>query len=577
VNVIISGWGNYAINTESLSENVTVYRPVPMPIPTAAIDYAGEKLTGLATGSYRFKHEGEPDFGGAHAVTDGTYNLADKGAWMDGQKLYIKREAEGNTVDSAVQELTIPARPLAPDLDDIDITPAGSDPDGKIVMEISPTIGVVWEYNRYADQSNTWTEFDENNTADDLHWGLYYVREKARNGATAANSNFAGYRTSVYVPAAEDYIFAPVYEGYDGTEAAHAAMDITMGDSEISSVVLEGTNAATYFDLDEDEGTWTIKPKTGLPVGRYEATVKITHGESQDTYRAAAFQVYAHAVITSVAAIDIDEDGTTDQIWVEFDHNYPNVAGGDTNTYFQYSQFAITGAAEKVDNDTMGFAVEPTAYGNLYKFNVKPHTWAKASDTVTVTLTLHSGEGAPYAYQASQDGNTLSEEGTIAVKRTITSAAPLVFHSSFPTSAIQFTLSGYDIDVTKLIGYYTGDENEPSIKMQVSATEGGSTASAYVLGVSKVDAAEDTYRVFIYTAAEGAAQVNIADYVDAPSTAVTLTSSDTITFAADGDAYFLNAGGYNYTSDIGAFQILPAIDAGAAVVAPEVVSDPDEL
>jgi hypothetical protein len=183
VSVLMTGFGNYMLMPDALHPNpgsVTVYKPVPMDTPDVAIDYARELLTGLAPNKYyAFRHGETGDFGDYHpASASGTYSLSDKEDWFD-STVYIKRQAEGDTVDSEPYELNILARPAEP----ATLTPTNDSVsgegthDGKITIIPAPESGYTWEYNRPA-LDHEWHPVD-GTLIEDLHWGLYYVRQKA--------------------------------------------------------------------------------------------------------------------------------------------------------------------------------------------------------------------------------------------------------------------------------------------------------------------------------------------------------------------------------------------------------------
>ncbi len=144
--------------------SITAYRaPVPEVKPNAVIDYAKEELEGFSDD-------------GIYTVNGDTVNVVDgavaiESSWF-GTTLSIVKKGNGtNTTNSAIQTLTIPARPEAPteaiSVTDESYPNAG---DGKIT-------GVNDSMEYSTDQKN-WTEITGTELTG-LDSGTYYVRKKA--------------------------------------------------------------------------------------------------------------------------------------------------------------------------------------------------------------------------------------------------------------------------------------------------------------------------------------------------------------------------------------------------------------
>ncbi|MEK0314842.1 S-layer homology domain-containing protein [Cohnella sp. 56] len=95
--------------TESVTVTLSGTPATPEVMPTAEIDYVGEKLTGLTP-------NGKYTVNGTIATADGSGELALAGDWI-GQTLSIVKQGNGKTTaDSSAQSLVVASRPAAPEV-----------------------------------------------------------------------------------------------------------------------------------------------------------------------------------------------------------------------------------------------------------------------------------------------------------------------------------------------------------------------------------------------------------------------------------------------------------------------------
>ncbi|OWR31920.1 hypothetical protein CDO73_05440 [Saccharibacillus sp. O23] len=171
---------NAAFASAATSVTIGAFSASPETTPTATIDYAVEKLTGLVPGaSYTVNN--------ANATADASGNLSIDSAWL-GTTLSIVKVGNGSTTtDSSAQSLVIPSRPAAPStIGKTDETAAGAN-DGTLTG-----VDSSMEYKQGAD--GAWTD-GTGVTIGNLQPGTYYVRVKA----TA--SSFASPETSATIGA----------------------------------------------------------------------------------------------------------------------------------------------------------------------------------------------------------------------------------------------------------------------------------------------------------------------------------------------------------------------------------------
>jgi len=179
-------------DTTRLYARWTIIPPVPETTPSAGIYYAAQQLTGLVAGNYSFNG------GAAVAVPGTTSNIQD--AWL-GTTLRIVKLGNGTTTsDSLPQNLSIPARPAAPNV--TAIQPATDSAGG-----ISGTTTLM-EYR--AGTTGAWTTCTEASTTG-LTPGVYQVRLKATIGS------FPGTHATVTITAPQGPVNPPPDGGGGGS------------------------------------------------------------------------------------------------------------------------------------------------------------------------------------------------------------------------------------------------------------------------------------------------------------------------------------------------------------------------
>ncbi|MDR1954064.1 MAG: hypothetical protein LBQ21_06290 [Clostridiales Family XIII bacterium] len=302
VSIELTGFGNYMLMPDMANPGlVEVYRPVKMPTPSAIINFPAERLEGLVAGKYyAFHHSSEPEFDDYHpASADGTYDISTKESWKNGGDLYIKRQAEGDTVDSDAQALTIPARPAAPKSDSI--TKTDETFTGFADGTITPGADMQFSTQNGTNVSD-WTDAseltDENGVIKDLAPGIYYVRDKA-----VENTSFASQALAVEIAASFEaatytidldktgtHEFANLTYGYDSAGADALAQTVTVmntGNQPTGVLTIERTGAnADAFRLSVTSlgsiaatgittAAFTVLPDYNLAAGTYTAEVTV--------------------------------------------------------------------------------------------------------------------------------------------------------------------------------------------------------------------------------------------------------------------------------------------------------------
>ncbi len=204
---ILSSGANY--NFIDASPMVTIYKAkAPHATPQATIDYANEKLTGLAPDTTYVVN-------GSTVVADTYGHIVIPSFWM-GQTINVIQAASAGSVDSQPQSLMIPTRPLPPlNLSVTDATYAEA-LDGKISgvsSDMEYTISDVVQWNNI--YSNELTHLAVN---------TYFIRYKATASSFASKS--AGKIVGVKDPNAE-IVPAPVVMA-DDTLNTIIGLDTTM-------------------------------------------------------------------------------------------------------------------------------------------------------------------------------------------------------------------------------------------------------------------------------------------------------------------------------------------------------------
>jgi hypothetical protein len=156
-----------AFKSAEFSVTINAFVPTQEATPTAIIDFASEKLTGLVNGNYTFN-------GGAAVAVSGPYAI--QSGWFGTTVSIVKKGNGTTTLDSAEQSRAIPTRPGAPPVSD----GVGMITGASATMEIS------------ADGTN-WSLYSTPVPA-----GFYFVRVKQ------GVSNFVGTLTNTQVQVTAD-------------------------------------------------------------------------------------------------------------------------------------------------------------------------------------------------------------------------------------------------------------------------------------------------------------------------------------------------------------------------------------
>ncbi|WP_342424506.1 S-layer homology domain-containing protein [Paenibacillus sp. FSL E2-0178] len=219
----------------SVQLTVLSFTATPEATPAAEIDYAAEQLRGL-TPDASYTVNGIP----VTAAADG--NLAIDSSWLGSLLDIVKKGNASTTTDSAVQTLTLPARPAAPvGVSVTDVTYNGAN-DGTL-----QNLTVQMEYK--TGSAGLWTD-----VTDTIITGLapdtYYVREKATSTAFASNI------AQVTV--------------HDSDAVIPAAPEVAADDQNNTIVGLD-----TSMEFAVDDGTFIRYDGTNLPDLSGEHTVEV--------------------------------------------------------------------------------------------------------------------------------------------------------------------------------------------------------------------------------------------------------------------------------------------------------------
>lgn len=264
-----------AATDEAFKSNVqTLTAPSRGAAPTLpTIDYGSETLSDTtAAMEYRVGANGE-----WKQCTDEDMSVTE---WM-GQTVYFRTAAANENYASDPVSLTIPARRVAPSVQGVNESIAGSN-DGKIT---GLTAEIAYELSH--DNGQTWTDVTAGSTEiTGLEPGTYQVRIKAgtdRFASEAASVTIASGATPTYTLTVSAPTFGNVNEGY--TQPAAQALTITNSgnsDATISSVTVDSANFTIAGSGDtvpagESISSWTIQPAAGLSPGTYSATITVTY------------------------------------------------------------------------------------------------------------------------------------------------------------------------------------------------------------------------------------------------------------------------------------------------------------
>jgi hypothetical protein len=215
--------------------------------PNATIDYANEKLTGLANGDYTING------GGTITVSDGTYSIASLISTSTSVPLSIVKKGNGTTTtDSAAQtSLTLPQRPAAPSV---------SGGAGTI-------IGITTAMEYSTSTTGPWTVY----TGGTIAVGTYYVRVKQ------TGSNFVGTVTTGTVGVTADTGTSGLYRDTDLTTAID--LSTTTGATMLAKALKwlddNPSDSATAYTIILPSGVTESPPNT-LSVSTFKSGAKLT-------------------------------------------------------------------------------------------------------------------------------------------------------------------------------------------------------------------------------------------------------------------------------------------------------------
>jgi hypothetical protein len=568
------------------TQPVTVYGPVAWEPPNAALDYVNERLTNLAVGgTYKFANTSHGYNGDRTIGADGIYDHIPFSE-LD-TDLLIKRVGVPETVsnpadddfyhlDSKAQTIEIPERPAAPAL--ALAQPQDANEKGGFTVTTSyvqvNSADRTYEYISAEDfaeldpsvpyDASKWEQVS-GATATGLEPGAYYARVKAVAVEEGADGAFASDKTFFYIHDYHEIDFTAL-EGYTSVDVP--AQNIEPEDESghtITNVALKSDDGPARFVVgdrgDGDLSTFDVRPVTGLTRGIYTATLEITcdggGGSSEISEIHLTFIVHPTAAFVAgdagIVASSTVSSKSTDRLTLTF--AYPiDLAYGDV---------VIGGAAHK-DTAWDGFAV---ASGDKKTYTVALAALPanKTGDDIEVTVNLGSHPEFEY-WRTAEEAASLNGTADVSIPRAITSAHPITVPSGYATGVVQFTLdhmltpvpvdSGllWDLDLTGTVPY-TGP-----VELRASGIDGA--ADAEVTAVYFVTADEGyTYRVFVTVTQGGTAEIGIPSWgIDFVEVKDGLSGGDILWDVA----YFLNADGYNYLTDIESYQVLSELDAAPA-------------
>lgn len=234
------------------------------------IDYANETVS--------FEEDYElntaADFSGSAIVSGGDI--------QPGSSVYVRTKATSSALASASAQVSIPARPAAPEVAAVDETIDGK-ADGQITG-----VSAAMEYRA---ASGGWTACEGESVAG-LGDGVYQVRSMSTENSFASEA--ASVTVGKGVPATYTLgleIAEIEPEIYNYAQPEGSALVLTSsGNSkaEIVSAVVDNTDAfeivgsGQYVEVGGSLSSYIVRPRTGLEAGDYSATVTVTYkgGES---------------------------------------------------------------------------------------------------------------------------------------------------------------------------------------------------------------------------------------------------------------------------------------------------------
>ena len=278
-----------ATSTEFASDSDEVEVPTRSGAPSAdvvTIDYANETISfGSA-----YEVNTAADFSGSAIVSGG--------AIQPGSSVYVRIKATSSALASASAQVSIPARPAAPEVTAVDETIDGK-ADGKITG-----VSTAMEYRQ---ESGDWTAC-EGESVTGLADGTYNVRNKSTENSFASEA--AAVTVGKGVPATYTLsleIAEIETEIYNYTQPEGSALELTSsGNSkaEIVSAVVDNTDAfeivgsGQYVEVGGSLSSYIVRPKTGLEAGDYTATVTVTYKGGESYSGSETFTVEADVAFT---------------------------------------------------------------------------------------------------------------------------------------------------------------------------------------------------------------------------------------------------------------------------------------
>ncbi|MDR2109416.1 MAG: hypothetical protein LBP28_08190, partial [Coriobacteriales bacterium] len=641
----------YNVTNSATSFEVTAYKPVQQPTPTAYIDYENMWIRGLVPGgTYAFATTDTPfggertidlsgDLMGAYPIPFGRFDtqLSIKRIGVPAGELPGLDDDDEGYLDSEVQTFAVPARPVAPSVN----VASPTTPGGKGSVEVSglaagtsadlTTMAEFLAHNPQEDgyDDTMWTHStpagsDGKVTFSDLAPGAYYVRAKAKQPAgtytgTGVGGLFPSPATFFLVYNPDETGLGSVLEGYsvDDGEAesvtnAHS-IAITAPEAEeghtthaitgVSWVDADGNPASDpqntnldvngYFIISGNAGTNfaiapvpNLRPDDDFSPKTYTARLKVDYAitviddTGDDTtatfYRDITFTVHPHAAFAADDGAVLSSVDTNDTPEVEDDEEIP---GGLTNTltltfayptYLEYANVVVGGAVTKTSSAT-GFrsvSVDQTTY----VLDVTVNTASKTGDPASVTIPLDRNNHY-YAEQVKAFGNEIhTQTDGVKIPRALKSAQAMAAVPGQATGIIQFEL---DDDYTPLnpadaLLWSSGSPYTGPIELASAGDAGG---AATIASVYRIEAGRDgqgnywIFRAFITTTEAGPITLAIPSFDIGP---IEVEGDLATGSVLGGAAYFLNHEGYNFYSNLDAFQVLNPVDAERGYVVPAI-------
>jgi hypothetical protein len=255
--------------------------------PNAGIDFANERLTGLANNvAYKINGTNYTAAGGAIPI---------QAAWF-GSAIQIVKPGAASSVESAAQTLAVPARPAAP-------AGLGSDTGPS---RITGTAGAM-EYATDA-SATSWTSCAEASTA--VAEGVYFVRYKATAGAFKSAAAQVDVAATTYTLNVENMSFATISQG--DAQPAERPLAIRSSGNTAATIASVASSNADFIVAGETSAvaaggtntSYTVRPAANLGVGAHTARITVTYSGG--------------GTKTATAQVDIAVRETTPNIQIDY-------------------------------------------------------------------------------------------------------------------------------------------------------------------------------------------------------------------------------------------------------------------